>query len=137
MAELLEHIKNRIRSEGPLSVEDYMLEALANPIHGYYMTGDPLGKKGDFITAPEVSQMFGELIGLWCATIWEQMGSPANINLIEIGPGRGTLMSDSLRALSVVPDFLAAIRIYMIENSPSDARKSDAKMLNKNAKKET
>ncbi len=132
MTELLEHIKNRIRTEGPLSVEDYMSEALANPTHGYYMTGDPLGRQGDFVTAPEISQMFGELIGLWCATIWEQMGSPANINLIEIGPGRGTLMSDSLRALSGVPDFLAACRIYMIENSPSLQRrqKRNLKVLN-------
>ncbi len=98
MSELLTHLKKRIAAEGPLSVADYMSEALANPQHGYYMTGDPLGKEGDFITAPEISQMFGELIGLWCATVWNQMGSPSKINLIEMGPGRGTLMVDAWRA---------------------------------------
>ena len=84
MNELLEHLKKRIAAEGPFSVADYMSEALANPKYGYYMTGDPLGKEGDFITAPEISQMFGELIGLWCATVWHQMGSPKKINLIPI-----------------------------------------------------
>tara|TARA_B100000315_G_scaffold209813_1_gene205759 strand:+ start:651 stop:1739 length:1089 start_codon:yes stop_codon:yes gene_type:complete len=119
MNELLDHLKKRIAAEGPLSVADYMAEALANPKHGYYMTGDPLGKAGDFITAPEISQMFGELIGLWCAVAWQQMGSPEQIKLIEIGPGRGTLMADALRALPMVPEFLAAIEIHLIETSPS------------------
>ena len=118
MNQLLNHIKHRIDAEGPLSVADYMMEALTHPEYGYYIKGDPLGKRGDFITAPETSQMFGELIGLWCASVWEQMGSPSNINLVEIGPGRGTLMSDSLRALSIAPDFLKAITIFMIETSP-------------------
>ena len=76
MSELLEHIKARINMEGPLSVADYMEEALFNPDSGYYMINDPLGKQGDFITAPEISQMFGELIGLWCAVTWEKLGSP-------------------------------------------------------------
>jgi NADH dehydrogenase [ubiquinone] 1 alpha subcomplex assembly factor 7 len=119
MSELLDHLKRRIAAEGPLSVADYMSEALANPKHGYYMTGDPLGKQGDFITAPEISQMFGELIGLWCATVWDQMGQPEKISLIEMGPGRGTLMVDALRALVMAPTFLDAIEIHMIETSPS------------------
>ena len=119
MSELLEHLKKRIAAEGPLLVADYMSEALANPKHGYYMTGDPLGKSGDFITAPEISQMFGELIGLWCAITWNQMGSPSKINLIEMGPGRGTLMVDAIRALVMAPQFLDAIDIHMIETSPS------------------
>jgi NADH dehydrogenase [ubiquinone] 1 alpha subcomplex assembly factor 7 len=119
MSELLIHLKRRIAIEGPLSVEDYMAEALANPKYGYYMTGDPLGKDGDFITAPEISQMFGELIGLWCAITWNQMGSPAKIKLIEMGPGRGTLMADALRALAMAPTFLAAAEIHMIETSPT------------------
>jgi NADH dehydrogenase [ubiquinone] 1 alpha subcomplex assembly factor 7 len=118
MSELLDYLKKRIAAEGPLSVADYMTEALANPKHGYYMTGDPLGKQGDFITAPEISQMFGELIGLWCAITWNQMGSPSKINLIEIGPGRGTLMVDALRALKMAPTFLEAIDIHLIETSP-------------------
>ncbi|MBT5939512.1 MAG: class I SAM-dependent methyltransferase [Rhodospirillaceae bacterium] len=119
MSELLEHLKKRVAAEGPLLVADYMSEALANPKHGYYMTGDPLGKSGDFITAPEISQMFGELIGLWCAITWNQMGSPSKINLIEMGPGRGTLMVDAIRALVMAPQFLDAIDIHMIETSPS------------------
>jgi NADH dehydrogenase [ubiquinone] 1 alpha subcomplex assembly factor 7 len=119
MSDLLDHLKRRIAAEGPLSVADYMAEALANPKHGYYMTGDPLGKQGDFITAPEISQMFGELIGLWCAITWDQMGSPQKIKLIEMGPGRGTLMVDALRALVMAPTFLDAIEIHMIETSPS------------------
>ena len=119
MSELLQHIKARIESEGPLSLSDYMSEALFNPDFGYYMTRDPLGKRGDFITAPEISQMFGELIGLWCAVIWEKMGSPSKINLIEIGPGRGTLLADALRAVSAIPRFLDAINIHLIETSPS------------------
>ncbi len=119
MNELLEHLKKRIAADGPLTVADYMAEALANPKYGYYMTGDPLGKEGDFITAPEISQMFGELIGLWCATVWHQMGSPNKINLIEMGPGRGTLMVDALRALVMAPQFLDAIDIHLIETSPS------------------
>ena len=87
MCDVLKHIKNRIDAEGPLSVSNYMAEALFNPKYGYYMTGDPLGKEGDFVTAPEISQMFGELIGLWSATVWEAIGSPKRINFIEMGPG--------------------------------------------------
>jgi len=119
MNELLDHLKKRIAAEGPLSVADYMTETLANPKFGYYMIGDPLGKEGDFITAPEISQMFGELIGLWCAVVWQQMGSPASIKLVEIGPGRGTLMADALRALTMVPAFLDAIEAHLIETSPA------------------
>ena len=119
MSELLQRIKARIKLEGPLLVSDYMGEALFNPEFGYYMTRDPIGKRGDFITAPEISQMFGELIGLWSASVWEKMGSPRRINLIEIGPGRGTLMADALRAISAIPSFLDAINIHLVENSPS------------------
>ena len=119
MSELLEYIKNRIAFKGPLSVSEYMEESLFNIEYGYYMTGDPLGKQGDFVTAPEISQMFGELIGLWCAVTWENMGSPSEINLIEMGPGRGTLMADALRATAAVPSFLSAITIHLIETSPS------------------
>ncbi len=109
----------RIREEGPLTVADYMTAALIEPGAGYYMTGDPFGADGDFITAPEVSQIFGELIGLWCAQCWQGMGSPASINLVELGPGRGTLMADALRAATVLPAFKDAIAIHLVEASPS------------------
>ena len=91
-------IRAKIASDGPIPVADYMALALGHPEHGYYMNGDPFGIDGDFITAPEISQVFGELIGLWSAVTWQQMGSPERTVLIECGPGRGTLMSDLLRA---------------------------------------
>ncbi|THD43118.1 MAG: class I SAM-dependent methyltransferase, partial [Bradyrhizobium sp.] len=92
--------------------------ALADPEHGYYMTRDPLGSDGDFTTAPEVSQMFGELIGLWAAEVWTSMGRPNPVRVIELGPGRGTLMSDALRASRIVPEFRAALDVTLIETSP-------------------
>lgn len=109
----------RIRRDGPLSVAGFMSAALTEPDLGYYMTGDPFGSAGDFITAPEVSQVFGELIGLWCAQCWQAMGAPQVINLVELGPGRGTLMADALRAARVLPAFRAAIRVHLVETSPS------------------
>ena len=87
MTELLEKLKKRIANDGPLSLAEYMSVSLVEPEYGYYMNGDPLGKKGDFVTAPEVSQMFGELIGLWCAIVWHKMGSPNKIKIIELGGG--------------------------------------------------
>lgn len=109
----------RIAAEGPLGLDDYMAAALGHPDHGYYMSGDPLGRTGDFVTAPEVSQMFGELIGLWCAVVWSSMGRPARVKLVELGPGRGTLMADALRALSQVDGMLGALDVHMVETSPS------------------
>jgi SAM-dependent MidA family methyltransferase len=136
MNALLKHIKNRIISDGPLSVADYMSETLFNPKYGYYMTGDPIGKHGDFITAPEISQMFGELIGLWGAVIWQKIGAPKKINLVEMGPGRGTLIADALRAISTIPSFSSAIDIHIIETSPILERrqKRNLKALNFNIK---
>ena len=93
-----------------MPVADYMALCLGHPQHGYYMTRDPFGTGGDFITAPEISQMFGELIGLWAAAVWRQMGSPESVRLVELGPGRGTMMVDALRAAHVVPDFRKARR---------------------------
>lgn len=118
MTPLSRSIARRISLQGPISIADFMAEALAHPQHGYYMGKDPFGRTGDFITAPEISQMFGELIGLWCAEVWRLMGSPALFNLIELGPGRGTLMQDALRAARVLPDFAAAASIHLIETSP-------------------
>ncbi len=109
----------RIARLGPITVADYMAEALTDPEAGYYMTGDPFGAGGDFVTAPEVSQMFGELIGLWCADTWARMGHPDPVLLVELGPGRGTLMADALRALAVAPDCRAALRPHLVEVSPA------------------
>ena len=96
-----------------------MAEALGHPEHGYYMRGDPLGASGDFITAPEISQMFGELIGLWCAVVWRTMDRPTPVRLVELGPGRGTLMADALRAVArTAPEFGAAIDPHLVETSP-------------------
>jgi len=110
-------IRRRIEIAGPMPVAQYMALCLTHPKHGYYTTRDPLGTAGDFITAPEISQMFGELIGLWAAAAWRAMGSPKGVRLIELGPGRGTMMLDALRAAKVVPDFRAAISLHLIEVS--------------------
>src|ERR1043166_1726468 len=91
---------------------------LGHPVHGYYTTRDPFGRGGDFVTAPEISQMFGELIGLWAAAVWQAMGAPVRVALVELGPGRGTLMADALRAARVVPGFAAALNVHLIETSP-------------------
>jgi len=115
---LLDHIKRRIVLSGPISIADFMNEALAHPEYGYYRKQDPFGRAGDFITAPEVSQMFGELIGLWAAVSWQQMGCPPKIDLIELGPGRGTLMADALRAVRNVPGFGDALTVRFVETSP-------------------
>ncbi|MEJ6394085.1 SAM-dependent methyltransferase [Gymnodinialimonas sp. 2305UL16-5] len=107
----------RIARLGPISVADYMAECLFDPEHGYYATRDPLGHGGDFVTAPEISQMFGELLGLWLAQVWMDQGQPKGI-LAELGPGRGTLMADILRATQAVPGFHDAMAVHLIEASP-------------------
>lgn len=107
-----------ISSGGPISVADYMAICLADHDGGYYMTREPFGAKGDFITAPEVSQMFGELIGVWVVSQWEFLGKPDNCVICEIGPGRGTLMSDLLRAAGkLAPDMLRTAQVAMVETS--------------------
>jgi len=112
-------IRRRIAAAGPMPVSEYMVLCLTDRAHGYYMIRDPLGARGDFITAPEVSQMFGELIGLWMAAVWKQMGEPANVRIIELGPGRGTMISDALRATKVMPAFRAAVMLHLVEISPA------------------
>ena len=107
-----------IKAQGPISVATFMAEALGNEKHGYYMKQDPFGQEGDFTTAPEISQMFGEMVGLWHGVNWLNMGSPDKIHLIEIGPGRGTLMQDALRAMKVIPGLLDAIELHLVEMSP-------------------
>ncbi|MEP2889688.1 class I SAM-dependent methyltransferase [Tateyamaria sp.] len=108
----------RIAATGPITVADYMAQALLHPTKGYYSTRDPLGAAGDFTTAPEISQMFGELIGLCLAQSWLDQGAPASFVLAELGPGRGTLMADILRATAKVPGFHGAANIVLVEASP-------------------
>ena len=111
-------IRRVIRIAGPMPVARYMELCLTHPKYGYYVTRDPLGSAGDFTTSPEISQMFGELIGLWAASVWQLMGSPHRINLVELGPGRGTMMSDILRAAKILPDFDEAISVQLVETNP-------------------
>ena len=107
----------RIAADGPITLHDYMEACLYDPAHGYYKKRDPLGRGGDFITAPEISQVFGELIGLWAGETWRLMGQPGAVRLIELGPGRGTLMADALRALRVLPAFLQCATVHLVETS--------------------
>ncbi|MGO4333864.1 class I SAM-dependent methyltransferase [Labrys sp. KB_33_2] len=126
---LAREIKDLIRQDGPIDVARYMALALGHPRYGYYITRDPLGAAGDFITAPEISQMFGEILGLWAAHRWMILGSPTHIGLVELGPGRGTLMADALRAIGkVLPAFAAAIELHLVETSPT-LRKAQATIL--------
>lgn len=114
-----EIIADMIIADGPMPVDRYMALALAHEAHGYYMGRDPFGRAGDFITAPEVSQMFGELVGIWCAAGWQMMDAPAQWNLIELGPGRGTLLADLVRASSVMPGLRDGMSVHLVETSPA------------------
>ena len=107
-----------IEANGPITVAQYMAHCLGDPEHGYYMTRDPLGAHGDFITAPEVSQIFGEIVGAWLIHAWQLIGAPSPVHLVELGPGRGTLMADILRVASHVPGFAEAISVHFVETSP-------------------
>jgi SAM-dependent MidA family methyltransferase len=118
MTPLARLLAERIRETGPITVADYMAECLLHPVHGYYTTRDPFGTAGDFTTAPEISQMFGELLGLALAQSWLDRGSPTPFTLAELGPGRGTLMADILRATRGVPGFHAAAQVVLVEASP-------------------
>ena len=112
-------IRRRIAVAGPMPVNEYMTLCLTDGKYGYYTTRDPFGAGGDFITAPEVSQMFGEMVGLWMVAVWKQMGSPENLRVVELGPGRGTMMKDALRAAKVMPAFLETAVIHLVEISPA------------------
>ncbi len=109
---------DRIAAQGPLGLHDYMAECLLHPVHGYYTTRPPFGAEGDFITAPEMSQMFGELLGLCLAQAWIDQGSAPQFALAELGPGRGTLMADVLRATKRIAGFHAAMSLHLLEASP-------------------
>ena len=114
---LLAHLRARIEREGPLPVDEFMRSCLADPEHGYWQRRATIGAEGDFVTAPEISQVFGELIGLWAGVVWRNIGAPAPVNLVELGPGRGTLLRDALRAARSIPHFLAAASVHLIERS--------------------
>ena len=120
MTPLAARLLEEIRQEGPITIARFMQACLFDPLHGYYSTQPRIGGEGeggDFLTAPETSQMFGELLGLWCAHEWTQMGSPDPFYWIELGPGRGALMADAWRAARVAPGFQAAARLYLIDPS--------------------
>ena len=112
-------IRRHIVQAGPMTLHDYMGLCLGHPEHGYYVTRDPIGASGDFTTAPEVSQMFGELLGLSLAQSWLDQGAPERFLLTELGPGRGRLMADILRAAAAVPGFRDAAEVWLVETSPS------------------
>ena len=114
---LKDRLKDRIAQAGPITVAEYMAACLYDPQDGYYATRPALGEDGDFITAPLVSQMFGELLGLWAAEVWTRLGRPDRVLLVEAGPGDGTLMADALRAMRLAPGFLEAVKLVLVETS--------------------
>ncbi|GAB4840872.1 hypothetical protein Ancab_021632 [Ancistrocladus abbreviatus] len=119
-SELVRHLKSIIKFRGgPITLAEYMEEVLTNPKAGFYINRDVFGAGGDFITSPEVSQMFGEMIGVWAMCLWEQMGQPDKVNLVELGPGRGTLMADLLRGTSKFKRFTESLCIHLVECSPT------------------
>lgn len=115
---LLRRLRETIDRAGPISIAEYMRLCLTDPEDGYYTTSGGIGREGDFITAPEISQIFGELIGLFFADYWQRSGRPSFVRLVELGPGRGTLMADILRAGETVPGFSEAVSIDLVELSP-------------------
>ncbi|OGN45149.1 MAG: hypothetical protein A2623_10780 [Caulobacterales bacterium RIFCSPHIGHO2_01_FULL_70_19] len=125
---LKDRLAREIALTGPMTVADYVVRCLHDPQDGYYATRPAIGASGDFITAPMVSQMFGELIGLWAIELWRRLGAPERVRLVEVGPGDGTLMADALRAARLDPDFLHAVDLVLIEPSPP-LRAAQARML--------
>lgn len=118
MSVLLPIVAAEIKAKGPLSIARYMGLALGHETYGYYTKQDPFGVQGDFITSPEISQMFGEMIGLWCAFVGQSISPDDPLILLELGPGRGTLMADALRAAKSVPGFLDRVSVALVETSP-------------------
>jgi NADH dehydrogenase [ubiquinone] 1 alpha subcomplex assembly factor 7 len=130
MNELMRELREMIAQEGPIPLDRYMSLALSHPRYGYYTTHEPFGVAGDFVTAPEISQMFGELIGFWAAEVWRLSGLPTPLRLVEFGPGRGTLMADALRALRSVPEPRNAIEVHLVETSSRLAEMQRARLAN-------
>jgi NADH dehydrogenase [ubiquinone] 1 alpha subcomplex assembly factor 7 len=127
---LEQHLREQIVPGGPVRFDTFMEACMRHPQHGYYTTRDPLGQDGDFTTGPEISQMFGEMIAMWCVDTWIKMGEPEEFVLAEGGPGRGTLMDDILRTVKVSPKFMNAARVFMIEKSPALREKQAKKLAN-------
>ena len=125
---LKDRLAREIALTGPMTVADYVVRCLHDPQDGYYATRPAIGATGDFITAPMVSQMFGELIGLWAIELWRRLGAPERVRLVEVGPGDGTLMADALRTARLDPDFLHAVDLVLIDPSPP-LRAAQARML--------
>jgi NADH dehydrogenase [ubiquinone] 1 alpha subcomplex assembly factor 7 len=121
-------IARRIGAGGPLSIAAFMAMALHDPEDGYYAQRNPIGAQGDFVTAPEISQVFGEMVGLWCALVWRQLGEPDPVILAELGPGRGVLIEDLLRAAAVIPGFRRALRLHLVEVSPALRAEQEARL---------
>lgn len=128
MTPLAARLLDRVRTDGPMPVSAYMAACLTDPDHGYYTTRNPLGADGDFTTAPEIGQVFGEVLGLWLAVAWQQAGSPDAFTLAELGPGHGTLMADALRAADRVPGFTAAADLVLVEASPALTARQAARL---------
>lgn len=123
MTPLARRLRARIEADGPLSVAAFMAAAAGDPDHGYYRRsaapdGGIIGRRGDFVTAPEISQVFGELLAAWCVGVWQAMGAPRPVLLVELGPGRATLLADLWRAAAAVaPEFTAAVHLHLVETS--------------------
>ncbi|KAJ7523311.1 hypothetical protein O6H91_18G046300 [Diphasiastrum complanatum] len=133
---LSKHIRSLIQfGGGPITVAHYMEEVLTNPQAGFYVQQDAFGAGGSFITSPDISQMFGEMVGVWSMCLWQQIGQPNHFNLVELGPGRGTLMADLLRGTAKFTDFSKALSVHLVECSPS-LRKLQYKALQCSSRKE-
>ncbi|KAM9316710.1 protein arginine methyltransferase NDUFAF7, mitochondrial [Gastrophryne carolinensis] len=135
---LLKYLTMKIKATGPITVAEYMREVLTNPIKGYYMHRDMLGEQGDFVTSPEISQIFGELIGIWCISEWIAGGRSKSLNLVELGPGRGSLMEDILRVLSQFQHLLneCDVSIHLVEVSPKLSEIQALKLMEENAERQ-
>ena len=115
---LQQAIAREIAVDGPMPLDRFWSRAMTDPEHGYYAAGQPIGEAGDFTTAPEISQIFGELIGLWLVETWQALGAPNPFLLVEFGPGRGQLIADALRAAGAAsPEFTAGARLLLVEAS--------------------
>ena len=126
-------IRRLVEEQGPINVAAYMALALGHPRHGYYASRDPFGARGDFVTAPEISQLFGECLAVWCVLAWEAMGRPPRLNLVELGPGRGTLMADLARTLDrVAPALARGAQLHLVETSPVLRAKQQAALAARN-----
>ncbi|XP_043913423.1 protein arginine methyltransferase NDUFAF7, mitochondrial [Protopterus annectens] len=117
---IMKHLLTKIKATGPITVAEYMREVLTNPVMGYYVGKNMLGTEGDFVTSPEISQVFGELVGVWCISEWMSAGKPKDFQIVELGPGRGSLMSDVLRVFSQLNSILtkSQISVHLVEVSP-------------------